>query len=182
MKNVGVQELMLSLKRNSMALPGTLEKQMAELDTSTGKLQLPESRRKQEKTLRQVNYQNVRESMDKWLPVVKLNREKDHLNFTAKSSSNVRVNFFPSNSKSALTERIESELQNLKVGSEKQLTEQEQKTLASMPPEEAKDRLREMRKERSHIFYEEMKRKRISKIKSKLYHRIKKRQRVKQQF
>lgn len=39
-----------------------------------------------------------------------------------------------------------------------------------------------MRKQRSLVFYEEMKRKRISKIKSKLYHRIKKRQRMKEEL
>jgi U3 small nucleolar RNA-associated protein 14 len=51
-----------------------------------------------------------------------------------------------------------------------------------MDPEEAKSRLRDVRKQRSLVFYEEIKRRRISKIKSKLYHRIKKRQRMKEEL
>jgi U3 small nucleolar RNA-associated protein 14 len=103
-----VHELLQSLKKKNVHVPATLDKQVTEIVDTTGKMRMPESRAKQEKMLRQVNYGNVQMSMDRWLPVVKLNREKDQLNFTEKVNNNVRVNFFPSNSKTPLTERIES--------------------------------------------------------------------------
>lgn len=173
-----LEQLLSSLKTHQLPVASTLDRQLQELADPSDKLRQPESRRKQEKALRQVNYQQVQQSMDRWLPVVKLNREKDHLNFTEKTSNNVRVNFFPVGVKNELTDRIEGELRRLQVASEKQLVAKEEQTLNTLPPEQAKQRMREMRRQRSLVFYEEMKRKRISKIKSKLYHRIKKRQRV----
>lgn len=104
--------------------------------------------------MRRVGYDNVKEQMDRWLPIVKLNREKEQLNFTERNNNNARVNFFPSNQSNPLAERIERELAGLNVASQRQLITTEEKQLERLDPEEAKNRLREVRKQRSLVFYE----------------------------
>lgn len=48
--------------------------------------------------------------MDKWLPIVKVNREKEHLNFVAKHHDQTRVTFFPTNDTNPLSSRVAGEL------------------------------------------------------------------------
>lgn len=74
------------------------------------------------------------------MPIIKVNREKEHLDFTQKSNNQVRVTFFPSNDTNPLTKRIESKLNNIGVGSESQLQKQEQRILEALDPEDAKER------------------------------------------
>ena len=59
------------------------------------------------------------------------------------------------------------------VANEKQIKEQESKLLKQLKPKEAKEKLREIQKNKNLMFYQELKNKRISRIKSKLYHKIK---------
>ena len=63
---------------------------------------------------------------------------------------------------------------NLK--SEKQIKAKEIELLQKVDPQEAKKRLNELYKQKMLMFQQEIKNKRIAKIKSKLYHKIKKRQ------
>ena len=119
--------------------------------------------------------------MDKWVPIIKVNREKQHLDFTQKPNNQARVNFFPSNDDNFLSKRIDHKLNIIGVGSEAQLIKQEEKILDNLEPEEAQERMKAA-SNRSTVLYQEIKRKRISKIKSKLYRRIKKRQREKEEL
>ena len=130
-----VNDLLSSLKRNNVQLASTLDRQVLDLGLNTQNVLEPESTVKQERNLRRVGYDNAKEQMDKWLPIVKLNREKEHLNFTERSNSNVRVNFFPSNQNNPLSDRIEKELAELNMASQKQLITTEEKQLERLDPE-----------------------------------------------
>lgn len=90
------------------------------------------------------------------------------------------MNFFPSKPISKFHEKIDSKLASLNVANDKQIIKHERAILEKLDPEEAKKRLIEARKHRTAIFYEEQKRRRIAKIKSKLYRKIKKRQRMRE--
>ena len=129
-----VSDLLSSLKRNNVQLPTTLDRQVHDLSTGERVLE-PENPIKQERTMRKVNYENVRDQMDRWLPIVKLNREKEHLNFTERSNSNMRVNFFPSNQSNPLSDRIEKELAGMNMASAKQLISTEEKQMEKLDPE-----------------------------------------------
>ena len=65
-----------------------------------------QSKAKEEHAYRKANYEVVNTKMDKWVPIIKVNREKQHLDFTQKSNNQVRVTFFPSNDSNPLTKRI----------------------------------------------------------------------------
>lgn len=71
---------------------------------------------------------------------------------------------------------IEERLSEMNLKSEKQIKAKEIELLEKIDPKEAKRRLNEMHKQKVLMFQQEIKNKRISKIKSKLYHKIKKRQ------
>lgn len=70
----------------------------------------------------------------------------------------------------------------MNVQSQKAVLKHEEGVLEKVDKEEAQRRLIEARKHRTAIFYEEQKRRRISKIKSKLYHKIKKRQKQREEI
>ena len=118
--------------------------------------------------------------MDKWVGIVKLNREKETLDLTQKYKDDSNVGFLPSAPVSNLHKKIEGQLQQLELTNQKAVIKKEEEVLSKLTKEEAKERLKEARKQRTIQFNEEIKRRRISKIKSKLYHKIKKRQKMRE--
>lgn len=53
--------------------------------------------KKQLELKRESTYRNTQQEMDKWIGIVKLNREKESLNFAKKERDNAAtINFFPS--------------------------------------------------------------------------------------
>ena len=79
-----------------------------------------------------------------------------------------------SNSKMQLEEKLESTLKDLNLLDEKDALTEEQKMLSSFPTNITRKKIKELSKNRNLMFYSELKQKRIAKIKSKLYHKIKK--------
>ena len=77
-------------------------------------------------------------------------------------------------SKSKLENKVEAKLQELNLFKEEDILEQEKEMLRKLNPDEAKRKLAEIVRNRNQMFYNELKQKRIAKIKSKLYHKIKK--------
>lgn len=76
-------------------------------------------------------------------------------------------------SKSALENKIEAKLKELNLFKEEDIVNEEKELLKKLNPDEAQKRQTELTKHRNLMFYQELKNKRISKIKSKLYHKIK---------
>ncbi len=92
------------------------------------------------------------------------------------------MNFFPAQPLNDFHKKIESKLESMNIQNQKSVLKHEESVLEKVDPEEAKRRLIEARKHRTAVFYEEQKRRRISKIKSKLYHKIKKRQKQREEI
>lgn len=91
--------------------------------------------------------------MDKWVGIIKVNREKESLNFTQKEIGNLNVNFFPAQPINDFHKKLESKLQSMNVESQKAVLKHEEAVLEKVDPEEAKRRLIEARKHRSAVFY-----------------------------
>ena len=72
-----------------------------------------------------------------------------------------------------MTTPLEEKLKELKQGSELDLKKGEEKMMSVLTPTEQKEKLSELAKRKNLLFYQEIKQKRIAKIKSKLYHKIK---------
>lgn len=149
--------------------------------TSTTNVPLPQ--RIKQRHDRKAAYEISKDELNKWQDVVKQNRRADHLVFPA----NAPIEHNHSSAFTKTSEEVQSELQgkvdellqksNL-VDPEKDSTFETLAT-AKMSPEEMKKRTTEMRLMRELMFREERKAKRIKKIKSKAYHRIKKKEMTK---
>lgn len=128
---------------------------------------------------RGILYEESKADMDKWKAVVSENRHARTLDLTAdtfvKPSHRTLVHKFE-----PMTD-MEREIQMVLVkskASEEEVAEREADLLSSreMDEEELQARQAELGKVRALMFYEQMKRHRINKIKSKAYHRIRKKQ------
>lgn len=76
---------------------------------------------------------------------------------------------------------MEGQLKQMELQSQQTVMKTEENALEKLTKEEAQERLKEARKQRTLVFNEEIKRRRIAKIKSKLYHKIKKRQKLREE-
>lgn len=134
-----------------------------------------------EKIKRAVGYEKTRQELDKWEPVITANRASLNLTFPL----NTNVNFGQED-KSKYEFRVKSELQKkleeVENKYEVHVVEMEEEKKFPMTLEEIMERRREAAKMRAHQSYKEAKARRQNKIKSKKYHRIQKREKMKQQM
>jgi U3 small nucleolar RNA-associated protein 14 len=84
-------------------------------------------------------------------------------------------------SKTPFENKIEAKLKELNLYKEEDIREKEREALAKLNPDEASKKQKELTKSRNLMFYQELKNKRVSKIKSRLYHKIKKKRELKTQ-
>ena len=76
--------------------------------------------------------------------------------------------------KNAILSKIEQKANELNLNTEDQVVQHEQQTLLEhLNPKEIKEKAKLLEQERNVSFYQELKHKRVKKIKSKLYHKIK---------
>ncbi len=68
---------------------------------------------------------------------------------------------------------LEEKLKELRQTSELDLKKAEEKMISQLAPADKQEKLSELVKRNNLLFYQEIKQKRIAKIKSKLYHKIK---------
>lgn len=131
----------------------------------------PLPKRIQDRFDRKVAYQAVSEEVSKWEPTVMKNREADHLHFAAAppkteiSSGALAGSFQPANS-------LESSVSNILKESnlaEKDIKQDELQQVQKMSKKEAARRFAELRRNKELLYREEMKARRIGKIKSKTY-------------
>ena len=149
--------------------------------------------RKKEELDRKANAKLINKEVKKWQDIIKKNREANHLNFVEKNElaefrmyhiymylqysfiiSFRNANLPESKIKTLLEVKVESKLKELNMFDEEDATKQDSQLLKTLPTKEAKLKLKQLANNRNLMFYQELKQKRISKIKSKLYHKIKK--------
>lgn len=149
----------------------------------TGKsltVEVPLPQRIQQRHDRQAAYEISKDEMDKWRDIVQQNRKADHLDFT-KSSKSVHNNasaFVKSLDvpQTELQEKVEALLETSNLAEPTKDSTFEELATAKITPEEMRKRTIEMRLMRELMFQEERKAKRLKKIKSKTYRRIKKKE------
>nr|CAG4640978.1 EOG090X08JJ [Eulimnadia texana] len=159
----------------------TAEKRAKTLDAP---LEKPQAQQVQRVTA----YEKVTEEVGKWDPVVKKNRRAEQLVFplnrnpvriqTAEESA---ATFVP---RTPLEQQIAEILHGSKHVQKKgeELTEAEKEALSSMSLKEALERRKELSRMRALQSYQEAKARRQNKIKSKKYHRLLKRERLRKEM
>ena len=145
---------------------------------------------------RETNYINVENEISKYQPKVKEIREADVVDFTQDNKKNVRhigertikeiaktrkINKKKEEDKDDINAQIEKVLIENNCVSDQQVLDQEKEELKNINPEELERRYKELRQIRSRLFQKEIENKRKAKIKSKLYHKIKKNKKLKEE-
>ena len=147
---------------------------------------------------RETSYLNVGNEISKYQPRVKAIREADVVDFTQDNKKNVRhigsrtvkeiakninVNENKKNKqiKDDLNAEIEKILKENNCVCDEQILNKEKEELKNINPEELERRYKELRQIRSRLFQKEIENRRKAKIKSKLYHKIKKNKRIKEE-
>ena len=159
-------------------------------------LDAPLPKRQQDRLDRAAAYEQSKETLKRWIDTVKHNRRAEHLSFPVKDPNTVAAQgthrLLPTSHSKPLTE-LEGTIQNLlqesglaapNGGSEEdKLQAFEELRTNKMPLEEVQARRAELRKARELLFREEVRAKRIKKIKSKSYRKVhrKERERTAQQ-
>ena len=152
---------------------------------------------KDEKRLeREASYLNVGNEISGYQSRVKSLREADVVDFTQEDPKKERkigqksLKEIASNSttkkdkiknKYNMNEKINKILINNNCISDDKILEQETKELKNINPEELKRRYNELKKIRARLLQKEIENKRKAKIKSKLYHKIKKNKKIKEE-
>ena len=145
---------------------------------------------------RETNYINVGNEVSKYQPRVKTIREADVVDFTQDNKKNVRhigertvkeiaKNTGKNKKKKNETDDINAQIENILIEnncvSDQQVLNQEKEQLKNINPEELQRRYNELRQIKTRLFQKEIENKRKAKIKSKLYHKIRKNKRVKEE-
>ena len=146
-----------------------------------GKLTAPLPKRQQDRIDRSIAYQKAKEELDKWKDTVKHNREAQHLHFplpdpnanAAPGGADTRL---PSTVTSAPLTELETTISGIlkesHLTSEKELVEFESLKTKKLGVEEEVLRREQLLMARELLYRQEVRAKRIKKIKSKNYRRI----------
>lgn len=155
-----------------------------------GKLSAPLAKRQQDRLDRKAAYEKTTETLGRWVDTVKTNREAEHLHFPLANAPNAPIkalarlsSMSASNSTplTALEATISGILKDSNMQDEKQLAEFESLKTNKLSVVEVQRRVAELRLTRELLYREELKAKRIKKIKSKAYHRVHKKERLRQE-
>ncbi|MCJ1339887.1 hypothetical protein MMC09_005179 [Bachmanniomyces sp. S44760] len=156
------------------------------------KLDVPLAKRQQDRLDRSAAYEKSKETLNRWIDTIKHNRRADHLSFPLQdpdaASAKNATRLLPTSYSKPLT-NLETTIQNILIESglapvnnrseEDQLQAFEELQTNEIPIEEVQARRAELRKARELLFREEIRSKRIKKIKSKSYRRVHRREREK---
>uniref|UniRef100_A0A7S3JEF0 Uncharacterized protein n=1 Tax=Euplotes harpa TaxID=151035 RepID=A0A7S3JEF0_9SPIT len=148
-------------------------------------LQAPLSAVKQQRIQRKVNYDKNKQSTAKWLNQVKKNRESEFVDYTIEENRTKGATLASMATDFEAKDEFEKEIQQALVkeglATEKDIMEKEKKELLQLDPEEMMQRLKQMSKLKFLLFNQEIKSKRLARIKSKLYHKIKRKAKEKEE-
>ncbi|WOL01312.1 hypothetical protein Cni_G10028 [Canna indica] len=160
----------------------SLRKRLTQLEKKPMTVQAPLPKVEREKLERKVAYEHSKKDMTQWEPLVKRNREAPTLYF----GEDVNLGYSTVGAIAAEFEpRTEFEKKMALLVRDPEVVEAHKKDgarlleLNKISIEDQKDRQNQLAKMRSLLFRHEMKAKHIKKIKSKTYHRILKRERLK---
>ncbi|KAF9478917.1 Utp14-domain-containing protein [Pholiota conissans] len=165
-----------SLKKSTKVLgPSSSSKAKAKA------LSAPLPQRTQERLDRQAAYEQTKEEVDKWTDTMKRIREAEHLSFPLQAQSKGRVSNLALNAKFKPTTELESSVDALLKSAkmrEEDINQTEDKMLEmnKLSVEEVAQRRAELRKMRELMFRADIKAKRIGKIKSKTYRRLRRKE------
>ncbi|RWS02350.1 U3 small nucleolar RNA-associated protein 14 A-like protein, partial [Dinothrombium tinctorium] len=142
-----------------------------------------------EKITRQTNYAVASKEVSKWNSLVEANRNADQLEFPLNEPSALRMDssqefvkrFKPSTDLEVEVHSLLSTSAN-NLSSERVLTEAEEKLLKAVSLEEARSRHKELQRMRALLSFQAAKMKRQKKIKSKTYHRLLKKDKLRKQL
>ncbi|KAG2751834.1 Utp14-domain-containing protein [Suillus brevipes Sb2] len=160
----------------------TLKKSMKALTSTSNKtkiLSAPLPQRAQERLDREAAYEQTKEEVDKWSATMKHIKQAEHLSFPLQAQPEGRVSNLELAAKFKPSNELESAVDNLLKSA--QLRDQdiagtEALKMAHLSVEEVATRRAELRMMRELAFRADKKAKRIAKIKSKAYRRIRKKQ------
>ena len=154
------------------------------------KLDVPLPKRQQDRLDRTAAYEKSKETLKRWIDTVKHNRRAEHLSFPILDPNAFAAQgsqrLLPISHSQPLTD-LESTIQNILQDSglaapngrsdEDQLQAFEELKTNKMPLEEVQARRAELRRTRELLFREEIRAKRIKKIKSKTYRKVHRKER-----
>ncbi|XP_045197137.2 uncharacterized protein LOC123551914 [Mercenaria mercenaria] len=181
---VRLNELVGSLKESTSH--GELKNQLRNINRNKKTVSTPLPRHEKEKIDRATAYETTTADISKWDPIIKRNRKADQIEFPLEkpdfkivTTDQLVKRFQP---RTPLERQVAELLQgsdSVVQNKEQELTPAEQKALQAMDVKEAKERRMELMKYRALLSYKEAKAKRQKKIKSKRYHRILKKEKLK---
>lgn len=178
--HISIQDLLDPLRGKSGF--GKLKKNVDRIETKQMSIHAPLRKPDREKLERKAAYEHTKKDITKWEPLVKRNREAPTIFFDEKTDLNfstvgaIASEFEP---------RTEFEKQMAALVSNSEVAEAHRKDgarlleLNKVTEEDVKDHQDRLAKMRNLLFRHEMKAKRIKKIKSKTYHRLMKKDRLK---
>ncbi|XP_065310457.2 U3 small nucleolar RNA-associated protein 14 homolog A-like [Dermacentor albipictus] len=185
-EKVAVHQLLMGLKKTDAHRQ--IKKKVRSIVRNAKVLAEPLPRPQLQRAQRQVAYEKVGEEVSVWEPVVKQNRVAEQLRFPLKQPDMRMASAGKFAERLKPKTDLEKEINKILKVSENvtppgaELTPAEEKALKAMSLEEAKERLAELKKMRALLSYQEMKARRQGKIKSKKYHRILKKERLKKEM
>ncbi|KAM7307190.1 U3 small nucleolar RNA-associated protein 14 homolog A [Ixodes scapularis] len=185
-EKVAVHQLLMNLKQTEKHRQ--LRRQVRAISRNAKVLPTPLPKPQQHRVERQVAYDKVEGEVSRWDPVVKKNRLAEQICFPLQQPDMRMVpaeqfvkKFQPKTSLEAEINKLLASSENV-LHDDKELTPAEEKALQAMSLDEARERRQELMKMRALLSYQEMKARRQNKIKSKKYHRIMKKERLKKQM
>ena len=154
------------------------------------KLEVPLAKRQQDRLDRTAAYEKSKETLNRWIDTVTHNRRAEHLSFPLQDPDAIAAKttkrLLPISHSLPLTD-LEATIQNILLESglitkdgksqDDQIQAFEELQTNKLPIEEVQARRTELRKARELLFREEIRAKRIKKIKSKSYRRVHRRER-----
>ncbi|CAN3370494.1 U3 small nucleolar RNA-associated protein 14 [Diutina catenulata] len=153
------------------------------IDGDTRALAVPLPQRVQQRNDRKAAYELTKEEVSKWRDTIETNRSTDVLKFPMTAPADLPAPLLAQEvpGETELERKVREMLVTSKLEDEsKEATFQEIQT-AKLSPEELMKRTAELRMMRELMFRDERRAKRIKKIKSKTYHKIKKKERLRNQ-
>ncbi|KAI9596239.1 small-subunit processome [Syncephalis fuscata] len=174
------QSGLASLKKSLKAIKKTEPIASTSTSNTVGTpLAAPLAKRIQQRFDRQVAYEETTEQISQWEPAVKQNREADHVSFVDRTVSNYKPTSEAMAAQLKPTTDLEKQIHEALIKGglrENEIKEQEELALNQLSIEEVKARRDELRVLRELMFREERKAKRVKKIKSKAYRRLRKKE------
>ncbi|XP_052808908.1 U3 small nucleolar RNA-associated protein 14 homolog A-like isoform X1 [Mya arenaria] len=182
---VRLHELVGSLKETGSH--DNLKKQLSTVQRHNKTVATPLPRHEKEKINRTAAYEATTQEVSKWDPLVRENRKADQLYFPLQKQDFSVVTTDQLVKRFQPRTPLEMQVAALLRGSENvvqdaeqcELTPAEQRALRAMDLQEAKERRMELMKHRALMSYKELRAKRQKKIKSKRFHRILKKEKLK---